>query len=172
MTFDDILVRRAAVHGLTQIREKWAYSLLDKAAVQENQWVVRNAASQAVENRQKPLPCIPSPLTPPSETPWLLTFASKQGSGISAGQAAIGLIFQALKSENIDDQLSSMPYLANITDDEIVTKLYEITFKGEEGILREAALYWIWFMASSGITLSPPQKFGIVIINPAMVFHP
>ena len=162
MTFDDILVRRAAVHGLTQIREKWAYSLLEKAAVEENQWVVRNAAGQAVENRQKPLPYIPSPLTPPSETPWLLTFASKQGSGISAGQAAIGLIIQALKSDNLDDQLSSMPYLANITDDEVVTKLYEYIFKANEGALREAAFYWIWFMAIGGKTLYSPRKLGIV----------
>jgi HEAT repeat protein len=163
MTFDDILVRRAAVHGLTQIREKWAYSILESAAVQENQWVVRNAAGQAVENLQKPLPYIPTPLSPPSETPWLLTFASKQGTGISANQAAIGLIIQALKSETIEDRLSSMPYLANIADDEIITNLYEIIFKSEEGVLREAALYWIWFMASSGIKLSSPRKYGIVL---------
>jgi HEAT repeat protein len=163
MTFEDILVRRAAVFGLAQIREKWSYSLLEKAAVEENQWVVRNAAGQAVENLQKPLPNIPTPLTPPSETPWLLTFASKQGSGISAGQAAVGLIIQALKSETLEDRLSSMPYLINITDEEIVTTLYEYIFKDEEGILREAALYWLWYMASCGVNLSLPQKYGIVI---------
>jgi hypothetical protein len=56
-----------------------------------------------------------------------------------------------------------MPYLANIADDEIITNLYEIIFKSEEGVLREAALYWIWFMASSGIKLSSPRKYGIVL---------
>lgn len=116
-----------------------------------------------MENLQKPLPYTPTPLSPPSETPWLLTFASKQGAGISAGQAAIGLIVQALKSGSLEDRLSSMPYLANIADGEIVTNLYEIIFKSEEGDLREAAPYWIWFMTSRGIILSSPRKYGMVL---------
>jgi len=46
-TVEDLLTRRAAVSGIMRIRDPWAKQALEKMAIENNQWVVRNAAAQA-----------------------------------------------------------------------------------------------------------------------------
>src|SRR5579859_3448415 len=47
VTSQDMLVRRAAVFGLSRIKAAWALSLLYKALLEDAEWFVRNAAEEA-----------------------------------------------------------------------------------------------------------------------------
>ncbi|HQU36170.1 MAG TPA: HEAT repeat domain-containing protein, partial [Anaerolineales bacterium] len=82
VTLSDIMVRRAVVHGLARIEQPWAIELLQKMQVEDDQWVVRNLATQYLEQGSKPDPRVPQKLPNPSDTPWLIEFAGKQGMGI------------------------------------------------------------------------------------------
>jgi hypothetical protein len=55
----DLLVRRAVVYGLVRVRQPWALQLLEKMQVEDEQWVVRSAATQALEEIHKPDPRLP-----------------------------------------------------------------------------------------------------------------
>ncbi len=46
---DDLDVRRAVAYGLGRIRQPWAEELLNKLQVEDDQWVVRNAATEMLE---------------------------------------------------------------------------------------------------------------------------
>jgi HEAT repeat protein len=98
-TLTDILVRRAVVYGLGRVNEPWAVETLKRVQVDDDQWIVRNAATEVLDSRAHPAnPRIPRPLSVPSETPWLIEFAGKQGVGISPGVPATDVLLNALKN--------------------------------------------------------------------------
>ena len=52
VTMKDILLRRAIVYGLRRVDEPWSTELLQKMLVEDDQWVVRNSASEVLESRE------------------------------------------------------------------------------------------------------------------------
>jgi HEAT repeat protein len=149
---DDLMVRRAAVFGLSQIHKKWANELLEKVSVQDGQWIVRNAAAQAMESVSRPSPFIPRYLPEPANSSWLIAFASKQGSGVSPNQSATGILLKALESGKIDEQIASINYLRQNQDDSVISSLYQVVAT-TEGPLQDACLYAIWYMSICGVKL-------------------
>jgi len=69
---DDLLVRRAAVYGLSRVRQPWAMQLIEHISVEDRQWVVRSAATQAIDESKQPDPYIPIKRPALHETPWLI----------------------------------------------------------------------------------------------------
>lgn len=160
-TMRDIHVRRAAVYGLGRIREPWSTQLLDTTRLEDEQWVIRNVANEVLEAQSSAKdPRIPRPLKPPSETPWLVAFASLQGVGIPAGSEATDLLLSALKSPNPDERLAALDHLRRRPNDGIVKAMYEAMF-GTDAELREAAFLCLWEIGASGYKLPDPIQFGI-----------
>ena len=160
ISYDDLLTRRAAVFGLTQIHEPWAREALEKTAVADGQWVVRNAAAQALETVPTAYAAIPGPLPEPAESPVLLAFAGKQGIGIVPGEPAAELLFRALSTGSKEEKLLAMQYLRNEPDDGIVRELYQMIYGGRED-LQEPAMQALWWMALTGAKIPHPMQFGL-----------
>jgi len=159
LEMDDLLVRRAAVHGLSLLEQPWATELLEKTAVEDGQWVVRNAASQALETKKQKEISI-QPIPPLHETPWLISFAASLGIGVSPGKPARELLLRALREGTPDQQIQALEYLRlNGTEDDIV-QLYNLYYSSD-GEIHEAAYSAIWHIAASGIQLPPPNQFGL-----------
>lgn len=158
-TFEDLLVRRAVVFGLQQIEAPWAGQLLQKMSIEDGQWIVRNAATQANENLQHSDRLIPQPLPQPSHSAWLIQFAGKQGIGIPAGSAATELLLLALKTGSEEEQIASLEYLRIIPSPEVAAAIYDAAFTGSR-LLREHALDAIQYSASSGSMVFPTEQMG------------
>lgn len=159
-TVEDLLTRRAAVFGLLQIKEPWVQKVLEKMAVEDGQWVVRNAAGQALEALQQTTPLLPKSLPKPSESPWLLTFASRFGMGILPGQPATDVLLSVLKSGSIEEQVAALYYLREQADDGVVRAVYEILYSGQEE-LQEPGMHALWWIAATGYRLPSPTQFGL-----------
>ncbi len=97
VTMDDIVVRRSAINGLVKINNLWAIQTLKNIMIQDSQWVVRNAATQALEYLESENPCIPDRKLPLSETPWLIEFAGNQNLGVSIDQSVAPILLLALE---------------------------------------------------------------------------
>jgi len=160
ITSDDLLVRRAIVFGLAMVRTPWAIEMLEKITVEDGQWVVRNAAGQVLEYLQRPNAYIPTPLTPASETSWVIKFASKQGVGVAAGKPATQILLQALRFGEPEEKIAAIAYLQRESDDGIVGALYEFAY-GEQNLVSEAAAYAIWMLATSGANMPSPKQYGL-----------
>lgn len=94
---EDFLVRRAAAYGLGEIEALWARELLEKAAREDPQWIVRSAAATALAERDhKAQPEPPCPLPVPSDMGWLIAWAAERGEGVGLGDAAFGPLLRAL----------------------------------------------------------------------------
>jgi HEAT repeat protein len=142
---ENLLIRRSAVFGLVKINESWAKELLEQIAVQDGQWVVRNAASQALDLRQKPNAHIPRPLTPQSETPWLFNFASKLGQGIPPGDQAVDILLQALSTGSIEEKLAALDYLRLIPDEKVTLAISSAAVSAPHPV-DDAAQLALWFV--------------------------
>jgi HEAT repeat protein len=153
-TVEDLLVRRAVVFGLAKVREPWAIKILEKMQVEDGQWVVRNAATQALEELARRDPRIPSPRPSLSETPWLIAFAGEQGIGISPGKPAEGLLIKALAEGTDEQRIAALDRLALLAPKEAIPEIYQVLANGQ-GDLREAAFNSIWHMAAAGVDLPP-----------------
>lgn len=160
-TLPDILVRRAAVYGLARVDEPWALDMLRQIQVEDDQWIVRTAATDALESKSPSAdPRIPRPLTPPAQTPWLIEFAGKQGMGVSPGAPATDLLIKALKDGNEEERLAALSHLRRTPSEGVVKSIYEAV-RSSDSELREAAYQTLWEMGSGGIALPHPSQFGL-----------
>jgi HEAT repeat protein len=157
---EDILVRRAVVYGLVRVNQPWAMDMLQKMQIEDGQWVVRSAATQAIEELQARNTRVPHPMLPLNETPWLISYAGKLGMGISPGKPAQNILRQALIDGDLDERVAALNYLTVIPDEGVVPQLYEI-FYGSSGNLKEYAYNALWHLAATGVELPNPAQFGL-----------
>jgi HEAT repeat protein len=159
ITINDILLRRAVAYGLGRVNERWAVEALQKIQIEDDQWVVRNAATEVLESKTSAGSLAPHKLKAPSESPWLVEFAGKQGVGISPGVPATDILLLALKSEDSETRRAALPYLKFTPTEGVIARLYEAMYK-DDPALREAAYNVLWELGTSGIKLPNPSQYG------------
>jgi HEAT repeat protein len=157
---EDIMVRRAVVYGLARVSKPSALEKIEKLQVEDQQWVVRSAATQVIEILKGPNPYAPRRLPSLTQLPWLIVFAGKQGIGVAPGEPAKELLLQALRSEDTNERLAAMEYCALKGDVSAVPTIYQY-FYGGDTQLREAASNTLWHMAAMGVHLPPPTQYGL-----------
>jgi HEAT repeat protein len=159
-TLADILLRRATVYGLGRIDEHWATELLQKMQTEDDQWVVRNSATEVLEARtSSENPRVPHPLPQPSEIPWLIEFASTEGVGIAPGSAGTEAMIAALKNGKEEERLAVLPYLKQNPNDGVVKQIYGVMYS-QDVEAREAAFLTLWEIGASGFKLPDPVQYG------------
>ncbi len=156
---DDLMVRRSVVFGLQRVNQPWAIQILDKLQLEDKEWIVRNAANQAMEELKRPNPYIPRPVVPLTEAAWLIAFASKQGMSVEPGKPATDLVLQALKNGDEEQRLEALDYLRLHADTEIVHNIYHYYFGGQSE-MRDVAFNTLWVIAAAGTKLPSPTQYG------------
>ena len=155
---EDFLVRWAVVYGLGRINEFWAKDLLSKLRLEDEQWIVRNAADEILDARLRSTIYIPKRLPPASECPWLIKFASKKGLGITPGKPATEILLMALEEGSEEEQLASLDYLRISNSLEIFPVFYQ-KLSGGNPILQEAIFRTLREMAVRGVKIPVPRMF-------------
>ena len=146
---DDLLVRRSVVYGLQRVNETWSNKILERLQLKDEQWVVKTAATQALEELSLPNPHTPRKLPPLTETPWLISFAGERGIGVAPGKPAMDLILLALKEGNEEQQLAALNFLSLRGDSTTISEIHSFYTKNQ-GELREAAFNSLWHQAATG----------------------
>jgi len=156
---DDLLTRRAAAFGLARLNTTQAQLILEKMSLEDAQWVVRNAASALIEEINQIPPTVPTPLSAPDRSPWLITFAGKQGQGIPAGDPAVELMIRALQNGDLSERIFAMSHLKYYSDPGIIGILYHILYQ-EYGPLQAAAYNTLLYMKTGGADMPSPVQYG------------
>jgi hypothetical protein len=164
-TLDDVLVRKAVVSGLQRVRQPWAIQIIEKIHLEDEQWVVKDAAAQALKELAQPNPFIPRQIPPVYNLPWLIAFAGERGIGVSPGKAAQDLLKLAFKEGKVEQRIAAMNYIAIFGDSSDVLPLYQVLYSEEQGELKEAAFNAIWHLAAAGVELPPPAQFGFELVH-------
>jgi len=159
-TLTDIMLRRAVVHGLSRIEQPWATETLQYMQVEDDQWAVRNLATQYLEQMTTADPRIPHKLMTPSESPWLIEFAGKQGMGVPRGGPATDILLTAYKLGDTEERLAAIPYLKPVATEGIIGAFYNGMY-GEDPEVREASFLAIQEIGANGLSLPHPNQFGL-----------
>jgi HEAT repeat protein len=159
-TLPDLLVRRSAVFGLARTRQPWAINILEKMEIEDGQWVVRNAATQVMDEIRQPDHRIPRQLPALPETPWLINFAGRLGMGVTSGKQAMDMVIKALETGEPRERLSALEFLQLNGGEESLLQLYQ-TYFGSQAMLREAAFNTLWLYHAVGMILPPPAQYGL-----------
>lgn len=146
---DDLLVRRAVIFGLLRAHEPWAIETLKKMEMEDGQWVVKNAAAQALETLERPDPRPPRPWLPLHKTPWLIAFAGQRGMGIAPGKAAVDLLLLAIREGDEEQRLAALERAGRSGEPRSLPAVYEAcsTARGE---LHTVAYQALWRLAAAG----------------------
>ena len=145
ITSEELLIRRAAVYGLSRIQDNWAMDMLSRAAIEDGQWIVRNAASQIVENKDIYKTQLIPHLPYPSNAPWLISFAGKQGKGIPKSGFVKDILLSALTQGNVDERISAMNYLRVVPDDDVIRAILMLLMN-KNRTLQQASAYSLWYI--------------------------
>jgi hypothetical protein len=146
---EDVLVRRAVIFGLLRLRSEWAITLLEKLQIEDSQWVVKDAAIQALESINETDPHLPSPYKDPSDIPWLIAYAGERGQGISPGSESLNLFLSALEDGNNDQKIAAIDYIKQYGDASVIPVIRDI-FTSSSGELKSAAFLALWYLSLSG----------------------
>lgn len=159
--FNDLLVRRAVVFGLKKLNSEWSRELLAKMQMEDSEWVVRNAAEQALEQLEALSPAIPSPLPELMNTSWIIEFASQQGLGVASHEAAVEMLIQTLQQGSEVQQADALHrswFLQDISEG-VLTSLYSLYY-GTRDTRRELAYLALWLLSGRHIELPEPALSG------------
>ncbi len=142
---EDLLVRRAATHGLKFVDADWARELLQKIAIEDSQWLVRAAADAALmELKEQAHSTVTVPAPPQvDQLPWLIAFAAQRGKGLGVGPAALEMLLQALVIGDAETQRLAAWTLAHVGRPQHVNALSNLlsdTTPPEVRAVAEAAL--------------------------------
>jgi HEAT repeat protein len=139
--------------------------MIEKLHLEDDQWVVKDAASQALKELAQPNPFIPRQIPPVYNLPWLIAFAGERGIGVSPGKAALELLKLAFKEGNEVQRIAAINYLGIFGDSSDVLPLYQVLYSEDEGELKEAAFLALWQLSTAGAELPHPAQFGLEAIH-------
>jgi HEAT repeat protein len=160
IAMDDLLVRRAVIYGMVRLGNQEFQEILEKTAIEDAQWVVRNAATQALELLKTSRLNVPSPEISLFNQSWLIEFAAKTGIGVGDPEQANKLVLQALERGEFDERMHALEHLRKHASAEAVPILYH-TYFGSQSEVREACYDVLWHLASSAVEMPSPHQFGL-----------
>ncbi len=134
----DLLVRRAAAHGLGQVPKLWAERVLTRLAREDGEWLVRSAADAALAARaQRKRQEMEIPAPPQVDAlPWLINWAAQQGLGVGAGEAAYAALLHALEHGEPEAKILAARTLLRIGRQEDVEVLRRVVRSVRDVALR------------------------------------
>lgn len=149
--------RRAAVIGIGDLRAPWTREVLDHTRVQDEEWIVRNAAAEQYDQLYGPPHTTPVPYAPPEDHGWLVHWAAQRGQGVPPGRGAIELLNQALGDEDETIRIAAAECLAGLGDPLAARELYSVLRTPNDPLIRDAA-----FRALTTISAMSGQRLASV----------
>lgn len=148
-TSEDILIRRVAIYGISQISDSSIVPFLEKVATEDSQWVVRTAAGEALELRLAPNPYAPKINVDHWNAAWLIKFAARSGLSVSKQDSPIPLLLSALVSGTPEEQQAALWMMRKYPDPQLLVQAVKLL--GHDKLdIRETAAYVLWQLLPVG----------------------
>jgi hypothetical protein len=160
-SMEDLLVRRSVAFGLIRVNQPWAIKIVENMQLEDSEWVVRNAAIQAISEFQRKTSYAPMPLADPTEIQWLIDYATEVGTSVAPGKPADELVLRALANGNQEEILKALDYLRTKCDANSIKYICN-AYSNKSREIKDAAYYILWLMMISGIKLPEAVKYNII----------
>lgn len=136
-------VRRASVFGLEHVHSGWVDRHLDHMKLEDDEWVVRNAALAVSERRSEPpLYFMPSAKTL-NQLSWLISFAAGQGLGVPDGPGALEILRRAINQGTIEERSAGLEAIIWFANDEFLPEVIQY-LQSDTMYLKDTAFEVLW----------------------------
>lgn len=151
----DVSIRHASVYGLRDTHTDWADALIENTMKNEQEWIVRNAATTIMEQKkQGPGEILPRPYVPPEKQGWLVAWAAQQGTGVPPGKAAVEVLNKALATGDSRTRQAAAQAVGRLGDPASARELYA-AMRDPDLLIRDAA-----FRALAQVSTSTGQRLA------------
>ena len=106
-----------------KLNNDWAKDTLKTLSIEDNQWVIRNAALQASEFLSKENPLIPEKTPPLHQNSWLRKFAGENNLGVAPGKPTVHILKMAITSEDSKTISNAAKLMMQENNSEIIVDL-------------------------------------------------
>ena len=163
---EDVAIRRAAVYGLGQVQSDEVVEQLKKIQVEDDQAIVRNAATEVLEQRTNPVNMISRRPKRVADVAWLIEFASQSGMGISSGRGAHEVLRRALLMGTQDQQIAALEAIASFGIADLLLDVFE-AMKSEDRKIANTAFETLWMLEAGGAEISTERsKSPVQAVSP------
>jgi HEAT repeat protein len=123
-----IAMRKASIFGLKLINDPEIVEHITRRIAEEKEWIVRDAAVRALEeiNTLK-LRLNNNAPPPPDQSDWLVEYASKHGTGISANTIPHEILIDVVRSGNDPEKFAALNILRNYPSSQVIEYLTSLT---------------------------------------------
>jgi len=149
---DNLNVRYASVYGLKRIKEKWSMDILEEMRIEEDEWVVRDAAQEAFETLQGSSPFTPSPLQPIHEAPLLKSYASEHDIELNSTQNKYQMLLEILSTGSIEQKFTALYYIQMKGFGSVFPDIYNC-LRGDNEEIQRTAANTVWHLSLTGMDI-------------------
>jgi len=135
---DDMYIRRVAVWGLSAVRQSWAVETIQRLALEDGEWYVRSAATEALDQLTAGEASISPPPLRLQDQPWLVDWVAQQGLAL-APQDALATLARAVQEGNWQVKLSAADALRVAGGADVIPAL--LTALDDDDVLVREAVY-------------------------------
>ncbi len=158
-TMEGVRIRRAAVYGIGCVLNDRAEEILRRIEVDDDQAIVRNAASEVLEQRRG----LSSDLSPPSEDlsnlPWLIAYAAEGGLGLTPGKGSFETLRRALLGGSNRQRIAALEAITRFGAQELLLDVLK-AMEADDMEVKNAAYEALWHLEASGVNYSAAFKSG------------
>jgi hypothetical protein len=146
------------------VDQPWAIKIVENMQLDDKEWVVRNAAIQAIAEFHRKNSYAPMSLSDPTEIQWLIEYATRFETSVAPGKPADDLIQKVLMDGSQDEILKALDYLREKCDANTIDNVYRV-YSNSTGEIKDAAYQVLWLMMISGSKLPVAVKYDVESIN-------
>ncbi len=152
-------VRRAAVLGLEYVHTSWVDSHLEGLKLEDDEWVVRNAALEVSERRQNPPLYFVPEAASLDQLPWLISFAAEHGLGVPTGPGGLEILRRAINTGSPEQSTAALEAVSWYADDDFLPELKQ-AMAGNDPYRKAAAFesYWKISMQNDQTPISTSES--------------
>lgn len=156
-TMEGVRIRRAAVRGLGRVLNKRADELLSRIEIEDDQAIVRNVATEMLEQRRSDLWDLSPPADDLSNLPWLIVFATEAGLGITPGKGAYEILRRALLAGSKPQRIAALEAISRYGAQDLVLDVLK-AMEAEDMEVKNAAYEALWNLSASGVSYGAALK--------------
>lgn len=153
---DQLTVRHAAVFGLRRIRQPWAKDILDELKIEDEEWLVRNAAQQASDALRGNSPFIPNPNIHKEDLPWIEGYQKREESQEENKNITYETLLTVLQDGTSEQKISALIIIRNEGFGSVFPHIYHNLFQDPYEV-RRAAADTLWHLSLTGMDVPPPD---------------
>jgi len=154
---EGVRIRRAATHGLGRVINKRADELLSRIEIEDDQAIVRNVATEMLEQRRGDLWDLSPPADDLSNLPWLIAFATEGGLGITPGKGAYETLRRALSVGSKHQRIAALEAVSRYGAQDLVLDVLK-AMEAEDMEVKNAAYEALWYLSASGVNYGAAFK--------------